>query len=48
MSKDNEKAAKAIARRSVEKAGGKVHRRGVNMAPAVKKEANDKGSKSKW
>lgn len=42
MAKDQKKAAKAIVARAVKKSGGKVHRRGVNMAPAVKKEANKK------
>lgn len=39
MAKNQQKAAKAIVNRAVKKAGGKVHRRGVNMAPAVRKEA---------
>lgn len=39
MARDNAKAAAAIARRAVQKTGGKLHSRGANMAPAVKKEA---------
>jgi len=45
MPKDKGKAAKAIVKRAVEKSGGKIHRRGINMAPAVKKEADKRGKK---
>lgn len=47
MTKDNAKAAAAISRRAVEKSGGKIHSRGVNMKPAVKKEAQANGGKKK-
>jgi len=40
--KNQAKAARAIAKRAVVKAGGKPHRRGVNMAPAVEKLAKGK------
>lgn len=45
MAKNQVKAAEAIVTRSVKKAGGRIHRRGVNMAPAVKKEEKKQAKK---